>query len=140
VNITYTKFFSVAACVALMFSANASYAKDSSSKQKSVTLGQMYAKYADSNYSSDSMPEFNQTVAITGVVLGHSKSLVGSRSILSAGDDAESGEELARLGARGSRENRKMDALEVGSQFTAVCVLDMTSGASYMSFSNCVFK
>ncbi|CAB3723965.1 hypothetical protein LMG24076_04900 [Trinickia soli] len=112
------------------------------SKQKETSLGQLYAKFADSDYSSLSMPELNQRVAITGVVLGHTSSIVGGHSILSAGDEQAPDEELARLGTRDPSEDKKMNALAEGARFSAVCVLDMTSGSGggYMSFSDCVFK
>jgi hypothetical protein len=112
------------------------------SKKKEVSLAQLYAKFADSGYSSDSMPEYNHTIAITGVVLRHTRSLVGGHSILSAGDEQAPDDELARLSARNSSEDEKMNALAEGARFSAACVLDFTSGSSggYMSFSDCTFK
>jgi hypothetical protein len=114
----------------------------SAPKKKEVSLGQLYTQFADSGYSSDSMPELNHAVAITGVVLGHSSSAIGGYSILSAGDERDPDEELARLGAGNAGEDKKMNALAEGTRFSAVCVLDFTSGSSggYMSFSDCTFK
>lgn len=113
-----------------------------SSRQKEVSLAQLYEKFTEGGYSSDSMPELNQRIAISGVVLGHTSSIVGRHSILSAGDEQAPDDELARLGARDAREDKKMNALAEGTRFSAVCVLDMTSGSAggYMSFSDCVFK
>ena len=140
-RISYAKGSFVILSMALALYVNASDAKqERTPKQKGISLGQLYAKYADEDYSSMSMPELNQEFAITGIVLGHSRSAVGHSSILFAGDDAASDEELARLGARDEHESKKMDALKVGDRFAAVCVLDMTSGSRFMSLSDCVFK
>lgn len=137
------KVFSAVLCLSLVSMVNVSEAKPkAASRQKETSLGQLYAKFADSDYSSLSMPELNQRVAITGVVLGHTSSIVGGHSILSAGDEQAPDEELARLGTRDPSEDKKMNALAEGARFSAVCVLDMTSGSGggYMSFSDCVFK
>lgn len=138
-----TKVFSAFLCLSLVSMPNVSEAKPkAASRKKEASLAQLYAKFAGGGYSSLSMPELNQRVAITGIVLGHTSSIVGRHSILSAGDEQASDEELARLGARDANEDKKMDALAEGARFSAVCVLDVTSGSAggYMSFSDCVFK
>ena len=113
-----------------------------SAEKKAVSLAQLYARFVDGGYSSDSMPELNHAVAITGVVLGHTRSAIGGHSILSAGDEQAPDEELARLGASNASEDKRMNALAEGTRFSAVCVLDFSAGSSggYMSFSDCTFK
>lgn len=142
-KIPFVKVFNAVLCLSLASMFNICDAKPKPvSKKGEIGLAELYAKFADSGYSSLSMPELNQSVAITGVVLGHTRSVVGGYSILSAGDESSPDEELARLGTRNSNEDKKMDALAVGARFSAVCVLGVTSGSSggYMSLSNCVFK
>ena len=82
--------------------------------------------------------EATKQVLISGVVLDVSESFSGN-SILKVGTPANS-QELARLSAADDAQEDKLNALQAGIKFKAVCDLAFSSGARYMSFQNCVFK
>lgn len=94
--------------------------------------------FEKAGYSSLELIETTKGVLISGVILDVSKSFRGN-SILKVGIRANS-QELARLSAADDAQEEKLNALQPGVKFKAVCDLAFSSGAQYMSFQNCVFK
>ncbi|WP_296945497.1 hypothetical protein [uncultured Massilia sp.] len=82
--------------------------------------------------------ETTKKVLISGMALDVKQSLSGN-SILKVGAHANS-QELARLTAADETQENKLNALQAGAKFKAVCDLAFSSGAQYMSFEGCVFK
>ncbi|WP_347905181.1 hypothetical protein [Pseudomonas purpurea] len=103
-----------------------------------VDLGALYDSYVEHNQSSMNMPQFKQEILVSGTVLGVSKNFSGD-PVMNAGV-ADSDEELARLTGFDADESKKMEAMAVGTDFNAVCVLGMTMGSDFMALSDCVFK
>ncbi|ALI03329.1 hypothetical protein C1Y08_25515 [Pseudomonas sp. FW306-02-F02-AA] len=108
------------------------------SAPEKVDLGELYDSYLEHNQSSMNMPQFKKEILISGSVLGVSKNFSGE-AVMEAGL-ADSDEVLARLTGFDADESNKMDAMAVGTDFKAVCVLAMTMGSEYMALTDCVFK
>lgn len=108
------------------------------SKPKAVDLSKIYVRFERAGYSSLDLMETTKQVLISGVVLGVGESFDGN-SILKVGSHANS-QELARLTAADDAQEIKLNALQVGAKFRAVCDLAFSSGAQYMSFQGCIFK
>lgn len=105
---------------------------------KAIDLKKLHGRFEKAGYSSLELMDATKQVLISGVTLGVSQSFVGN-SILKAGTHANS-QELARLTAADDAQEKKLNALEAGAKFTAVCDLAFSSGAQYMSFQECIFK
>lgn len=117
---------------------SASFAALAQESTATVSLGDLYERYADADYSSMAMPEFGQEITVSGIALDVPQSLAGN-ALLSAGEEGWS-DELARLTAVDDSESRKLEALQPGEAFTAVCTLGMTSNSPEMSLQDCAFK
>jgi hypothetical protein len=105
---------------------------------KAVDLGKLYGQFEKAGYSSQELMETTKRVLISGVALDVSESF-GGDSILKVGARANS-KELARLTAADDAQENKLNAMQVGAKFKAVCDLAFSSGTQYMSFQDCVFK
>jgi hypothetical protein len=105
---------------------------------KAVDLGKLYGHFEKAGYSSLELMETTKRVLISGVALDVSESF-GGNSILKVGVRANS-KELARLTAADDAQENKLNAVQVGAKFKAVCDLAFSSGTQYMSFQDCVFK
>ena len=105
---------------------------------KAVDLSKLYGRFEKAGYSSLELMETTKRVLISGVVLDVSQSF-GGNSILKVGVHANS-QELARLTAADDAQENKLNALQAGAKFKAVCDLAFSSEAQYMSFEGCVFK
>lgn len=105
---------------------------------KAVDLSKLYGRFENSGYSSLELMETTKQVLISGVALGVSQSF-SNNSILRVGVHANS-QELARLTAADENQENKLNALQPGAKFEAICDLAFSSGAQYMSFEGRVFK
>jgi hypothetical protein len=123
------QFKKIAAAASLIVAASFTMAEPA---QKSVDLGKLYTLFERSGYSSLELMETTKHVLISGVALDVSQSLNGN-PILRAGASANS-KELARLTAADDAQENKLQALETGMKFKAVCDLAFSSGSQYMSF------
>ncbi|WP_266158698.1 hypothetical protein [Dyella silvatica] len=121
----------------LLFSASASVAAGIA-KPKAMDLSTLYKSFTDKGSSTSDMPEYEQEILVSGVVLNQSESLTGD-ALMSAGS-AQSDDELARITPADEKEGAKMKALAVGSAFQAVCVVGFASGSAYIPLTDCVFK
>lgn len=122
---------------ALLFSATASVATGAA-KPKAMDLSALYKSYTDNGSSTLHMPEYDQEILVSGVVLGQSEGITGS-ALMSAGS-AQSEDELARITPADEKEGAKMKALPEGSAFKAICVVGFASGSAYIPLTDCVFK
>ncbi|AVR97038.1 hypothetical protein [Pseudoduganella armeniaca] len=129
------QFTKIVAAASLALAASMAMAQ---SAPKSVDLAKLYGRYEKAGYSSLELLETSKGVLISGVVLGVGESFDGN-SILKAGARANS-PEIARLSAADEAQGNKLNALQAGAKFSAVCDLGFSSGARYMSFQDCVFK
>lgn len=108
------------------------------SAPKAVDLNKLHGQFEKAGYSSLELMESTKRVLISGVALDVSQSFSGN-SILKVGAHANS-RELARLTAADDTQENKLNALQAGAKFKAVCDLAFSSGAQYMSFEGCFFK
>lgn len=108
------------------------------SASKAVDLSKLYGRFEKAGHSSLELMETTKRVLISGVALDVSQSFNGN-SILKVGAHANS-RELARLTAADDTQENKLNALQAGAKFRAVCDLAFSSGAQYMSFEGCVFE
>ncbi|GGY74587.1 hypothetical protein ACFFTM_00600 [Pseudoduganella plicata] len=105
---------------------------------KAVDLAKLYGHFEKAGYSSLELMKATKQVLISGIVLEVAESFSGN-SILKVGTPANP-QELARLSAADDAQEDKLNALQAGIKFKAVCDLACSSGVRYMSFQNCVIK
>lgn len=105
---------------------------------KKADLATIFERFKKAGYSSIELMATTKRVLISGIVFDVSQSFTGN-SILIVGAQANS-QELARLTAADDVQENKLQALEAGAKFTAICDLAFSSQARYMSFQGCVFK
>lgn len=105
---------------------------------KAADLSKLYERFEEAGYSTLELMENTKRVLISGVVLDVGQSLNGN-PIFKVGAHPNS-QELARLTAADDTQENKLNALQAGVKFKAVCDLAFSSGAQYMSFQGCVFK
>ena len=91
---------------------------------KSVDLSKIYGRFEKAGYSSIELMETTKRVLISGVVFDVSQSFSGN-SILKVGIHANS-QELARLTAADDAQDNKLNALQAGAKFKAVCDLSLS--------------
>lgn len=103
-----------------------------------IALSKLYASYESADYSALSMPEYDQQVRISAVVLEQSTSLADTA--MTSATDAGSDVEYARLTSDDPEQSRKLSALEPGTAFVATCTVGFTSGSHYMSLSGCAVE
>ena len=108
------------------------------SAPRTADLNKLYGLFEKAGYSSLELMGTTKEVLISGVVLDIEESFSGN-SILKVGMRANS-QELARLSAADDAQEERLNALQAGAKFKAVCDLAFSSGARYMSFQNCIFK
>lgn len=98
-------------------------------------LAQLYASYEKAEFSTLSMPEYDQRVRISATVLEQNESLGGDA--LTSATDGGDGAELARLTADDEAQAGKLASLEPGAKFVATCTVGFTSGSDYLSLESC---
>ncbi|MBX9401836.1 hypothetical protein K4L06_11000 [Lysobacter sp. BMK333-48F3] len=103
-----------------------------------LALSKLYASYESADYSALSMPEYDQAVRISAVVLEQNTSLADTA--LTSATDAGSDVEYARLSSDDPEQSRKLSALEPGTAFVATCTVGFTSGSDYMSLTGCAVE
>lgn len=128
-------FKKIAVTASVMLAASMAMAEPA---PKAVDLSKLYGRFEKAGYSSLELMETTKRVLISGVALDVSQSFSGN-SILKVGVHANS-QELARLTAADDAQENKLNALQAGAKFKAVCELAFSSGAQYLSFEGCVFK
>lgn len=104
-------------------------------QNKPVPLATLYKRFAADGNTSLSMPQLNQAVLVSGVVVGATTAVATSNAIVRAGATAD-GEELARLIPARGRAGEALGTLKGGEAFVAECTLAFSSG-SYMALQNC---
>lgn len=105
---------------------------------KTADLNKLYIRFEKAGYSSLDLMDSTKRVQISGVVLDAGQSLIGN-SILKVGVNPGA-QELARRAAADDASEIKLRALQPGAKFKAVCDLAFSSGTTYLSFQECVFK
>ncbi|MEI2456591.1 MULTISPECIES: hypothetical protein [Lysobacter] len=103
-----------------------------------IALSKLYASYESADYSALSMPEYDQRVRFTAVVLEQNTSLADTA--LTSATDAGSEAEYARLSSEDPGQSRKLSALEPGTAFTATCTVGFSSGSDYMTLTDCTVE
>ncbi|WP_223621856.1 hypothetical protein [Lysobacter sp. ESA13C] len=96
-----------------------------------ISLSKLYQSYEEAGHSALSMPEYDQAVRFTAVVLEQSTSMADTA--LTSATDADGEVEYARL----TSEDGKLAALPPGTAFTATCTVGFTSGTEYLSLTDC---
>lgn len=96
-----------------------------------ISLSKLYQSYEEAGHSALSMPEYDQAVRFTAVVLEQSTSMADTS--LTSATDADGEVEYARL----TGEDGKLAALPPGTAFTATCTVGFTSGTEYLSLTDC---
>lgn len=96
-----------------------------------ISLSKLYQSYEEAGHSALSMPEYDQAVRFTAVVLEQSTSMADTA--LTSATDADGEVEYARLTSEGG----KLAALPPGTAFTATCTVGFTSGTEYLSLTDC---
>ncbi|ALN82276.1 hypothetical protein [Lysobacter antibioticus] len=99
-----------------------------------TSLSKLYQSYEDAGHSALSMPEYDQAVRFTAVVLEQSTSMADTA--LTSATDGDGEVEYARL----SSEDGKLAALPPGTAFTATCTVGFTSGTEYLNLTDCVVE
>ncbi|ALN65012.1 hypothetical protein GLA29479_4166 [Lysobacter antibioticus] len=99
-----------------------------------TSLSKLYQSYEDAGHSALSMPEYDQAVRFTAVVLEQSTSMADTA--LTSATDGDGEVEYARL----SSEDGKLAALPPGTAFTATCTVGFTSGTDYLNLTDCVVE
>lgn len=99
-----------------------------------ISLSKLYQSYEEAGHSALSMPEYDQAVRFTAVVLEQSTSMADTS--LTSATDADGEVEYARL----SSEDGKLAALPPGTAFTATCTVGFTSGTEYLNLTDCVIE
>ncbi|WP_031372634.1 hypothetical protein [Lysobacter antibioticus] len=99
-----------------------------------ISLSKLYQSYEEAGHSALSMPEYDQAVRFTAVVLEQSTSMADTS--LTSATDADGEVEYARL----TGEDGKLAALPPGTAFTATCTVGFTSGTEYLNLTDCVIE
>ena len=99
-----------------------------------ISLSKLYQSYEDAGHSALSMPEYDQAVRFTAVVLEQSTSMADTA--LTSATDSDGEVEYARL----TSEDGKLAALQPGAAFTATCTVGFTSGTEYLNLTDCVVE
>lgn len=99
-----------------------------------ISLSKLYQSYEEAGHSALSMPEYDQAVRFTAVVLEQSTSMADTS--LTSATDADGEVEYARL----TSEDGKLAALPPGTAFTATCTVGFTSGTEYLNLTDCVIE
>ena len=103
-----------------------------------IALSELYASYERADYSALSMPEYDQPVRFTAVVLEQNTSMADTA--LTSATDAGRAAEYARLSSDDPVQSRKLSALEPGTAFTATCTVGFTSGSDYLNLTGCAVE
>lgn len=115
----------------LLCLATLSSAAVAADKAAATSLSKLYQSYEDAGNSALSMPEYDQAVRFTAVVLEQSTSMADTA--LTSATDADGEVEYARL----TSQDGKLAALQPGTAFTATCTVGFTSGTEYLNLTDC---
>lgn len=103
-----------------------------------LDLADLYNQYEENNQSSLRMPQFNQSILISGIAVRSMQNPSGDILLIAGSENCD--DELARLTPANQDEATKMASLKEGSAFKAECTLGMTSRSSYMALKECTLR
>lgn len=102
-----------------------------------MELSKLHAAYVKAGNSTLSLPQYDQQVSISGVMIDVGANLSGE-PVLSAGASG-SDDVLARLSTSSDKEAARMAKLKPGSRFKATCTLKFAMGSDWIPFGDCTF-